>query len=123
MNIAQRKKQFNEQNHHRGLYWPNGYSTSWRLGSDERYRQLVCVECEGTGVDNTVDDFFDYGLGAGDSCPACHGKSVTDRLYYCSYWHPRRNSLAESWRVYKTVCPWKRRLHAAYRLVKQYYLC
>ena len=122
MNSVQRKKQFNRQNYYRGLYWPNGYGGSWRIGTDESYRKLVCTACVGTGVDNSVEDFIYYGLGAGDSCPACHGKSVTDKLYYFSHWHPRRPRPIESWRVYTVIRPCKRRLHAAYRLAKQH-LC
>ena len=36
-----------------------------------------------------------------DYSPACHGKSVTDKLYYFSHWHPRRPRPIESWlRIY-----------------------
>ena len=127
MNVAQRKKQFNEQNHHRGLYWPNGYTASWRTDQKGKHSQLVCIQCDYESPVWFDDAFIKYCQNERQHCPVCHGKSITDRWYYLPEETLRRSSCPiEQCRVYERSIfglPWKRRFHNVCRLAKQSLRC
>ena len=118
MNITQRKKQFNKQNYHRGMYWPSGYGPHWALFPDKFHcAKLVCTACIGYHGTLTRDQSE-----VGNSCPICHGKGITNKPYLFRYLdHRRVFRFIGNYRKWLSVQPDKRRYDYPWRLAAKQY--